>query len=84
MLRALVRLAYLYCLVAMTLDHPLSLLDDPMAYVCWQHEVGAEEAQRQLIAATRAHMQEHGPRSALDIAEKMEDATAVVAEFVED
>jgi hypothetical protein len=63
-------------------EFPLSLLDDPFAYSDWQEEVGTEEAKRQMTDATRQHMRVHGPRSAIDVAEKMAHVTATLEEFV--
>lgn len=64
------------------LKHPLSLLDRPADYIAWQEEVGPEEAQRQIEQATREHMAEHGPRSALDVVEKLTNMSAQLEEFV--
>jgi hypothetical protein len=62
--------------------HPLCLLDDPAAYKRWQDEVGSDEALSQMNAACREHMRIHGVRSILEVVEKMDDASAIMGEFV--
>jgi hypothetical protein len=62
--------------------HPLSLLNNPADYVAWQNEVGQDEAKRQINEAARKHIAEHGPRSALDIGEALDNASAQIGEFV--
>lgn len=64
--------------------HPLSLLNDPMAYAEWVEETGSEEAEQQMTEAIRERMKEHGVRSVLDVAEKMDDCIARMEEFSAD
>lgn len=62
-------------------EHPLSLLNDPAAFLRWHREVGSDASKRQLVAATRRHMEKHGTRAVLDVAEKMDDVIAYMEEF---
>lgn len=65
-------------------ERPLSYLNTTDGFLRWQREVGPEEAKRQLTEATRAHMQEHGNLSVLDIVERMDDVIAVMEEHSPD
>lgn len=66
----------------MTVDEVFALLEgDPLAYVAWQHRVGAEEATRQINQAAMAVMVARGPRAVFEVTERVRDMTARLEEF---
>jgi hypothetical protein len=65
-------------------EHPLCLLHDPPKYVRWYHRIGKEQATRLMKKAVSDHMKKYGPRSALDIVEKLDHVESWMLEFVDD
>lgn len=63
-------------------EHPLNLLDDPMLLIDWIQSVGKEEASKQLGDACRAHLENNGIRSGLELADKFGNASARIGEFL--